>query len=371
VKTFPGPHPLKPKTTLWTALSLVALGNCLLWWQYCEPSVYWSALSAIGQIAAIPALLFAAYSFKKGAKMQHYEQIDGMYADLLKVSLEVECLSRPELCTDRTKRHQYDTYAYMLWNFIETIFDRCDDDEDLIETWSPVMDYEAHRHRAWLAHPRNRLRFKRAFLEYLHGRYGIGSFAWRRATLSDLSQISALQQSFFGPDAIPAGQYVDWFRQSPTGFFVIESLGPERKFLGHVTLLAIQDGVFQRYLSGAIKESAITADQLIKSGAAASRHLYLESIIIPEREDRRKLRPYLWETIGLMIESLNVGPVEKVYAMAATDDGKRFLQAARFARITPPSGGPRVDQHEMYGADYADLIRLMQPGTNEPSTMTG
>jgi hypothetical protein len=44
---------------------------------------------------------------------------------------------------------QYDAYAFMVWNFLETVHDRCQEEPTLLGTWAPVVAAENELHRGW------------------------------------------------------------------------------------------------------------------------------------------------------------------------------------------------------------------------------
>ena len=54
----------------------------------------------------------------------------------------------------------------MVWNFVETIFDRCQgwSKRRLRETWYPIIAAENAVHRQWFELPENRRRFKQSFV---------------------------------------------------------------------------------------------------------------------------------------------------------------------------------------------------------------
>ncbi|MDZ4081712.1 MAG: hypothetical protein U1E10_02155, partial [Bdellovibrionales bacterium] len=60
-----------------------------------------------------------------------------------------------------------DLYAFMVWNFIETIVDRCQNNKALSETWSPIILVEAKKHYAWFVKPENKDKFKESFRNYV------------------------------------------------------------------------------------------------------------------------------------------------------------------------------------------------------------
>lgn len=108
----------------------------------------------------------------KAAKSSHYSELDRFYADLLKLALEEPTLRRPQHFENDEIAEKYDIYAFMIWNFIETIHDRClelcdgHDDEgyaSLRGTWQPIIVAEDNIHRGWILAEMERE--KRRFLE--------------------------------------------------------------------------------------------------------------------------------------------------------------------------------------------------------------
>lgn len=126
-------------------------------------TLFWTAFAAIGQFIAFPALLFAAWTFFRAAKIQHYDDLDDMYADLLKAALDKPYLRSPKKCESEAQREEYSIYAFMIWNFLETIFDRIGSDSDLKTTWMPIVIYEADTHREWFHTLTHHCRFKESF----------------------------------------------------------------------------------------------------------------------------------------------------------------------------------------------------------------
>ena len=135
-------------------------------------STMWTAVGAIAQgvasFLAIAALIYSMTSFKKSLMLSHYEALDRMYFDLLNI-----VMTHPEFVNpaslDGEKKKKYDSYAFMVWNFIETIYDRCGANQHLRLTWCPIMEYEASLHRDWLERPENARKFKQKFLQFVRG----------------------------------------------------------------------------------------------------------------------------------------------------------------------------------------------------------
>lgn len=115
-------------------------------------------------------LVGAALSARKLAdaqRLENYTEIDQMYLSLLSMAIERPYLLEPAGITDPMHRLQYDTYAYAVWNFLETIFDRCRTDPVLRTTWYPVLAFERRRHRAWFEAPVNQPKFRQAFRDFV------------------------------------------------------------------------------------------------------------------------------------------------------------------------------------------------------------
>ena len=132
---------------------------------------------ALGSIGIVFTLLYSVWSFKTTLRDAYYAEIDRVYFELLKIGLE-----RPELLSyptapDPAKADQYGAYAFMVWNFLETIFDRCQgwSKRRLRETWFPIIAAENDLHRAWFELPENRRRFKQRFVRFIEEQYPVRS----------------------------------------------------------------------------------------------------------------------------------------------------------------------------------------------------
>jgi hypothetical protein len=128
---------------------------------------------ALGSIGIVFTLLYSVWSFTTTLRDAYYAELDRVYFELLKIGLE-----RPELLSypaspDPAKAGQYGAYAFMVWNFLETIFDRCQgrSKRRLRETWFPIIAAENDLHRAWFELPENRRRFKQRFVRFIETQY--------------------------------------------------------------------------------------------------------------------------------------------------------------------------------------------------------
>ncbi len=132
---------------------------------------------ALGSMGIVFTLFYSVWSFTTTLRDAYYAEIDRVYFELLKIGLE-----RPELLAypaspDPANASQYGAYAFMVWNFVETIFDRCQgwSNRRLRETWYPIIAAENALHRAWFELPENRLRFKQRFVRFIETQYPVPS----------------------------------------------------------------------------------------------------------------------------------------------------------------------------------------------------
>ena len=131
----------------------------------------WTAISSImGVIAttlAIFALIYSMRTYRKTMQIVHYGEIDKMYFEILK-----EALAKPHLVQKNIERSteqevEYDIYAFIIWNFLESIYDRCMLDHDLQKTWFPIIEAERKIHLSWIQESENRAKFKAEFLSFI------------------------------------------------------------------------------------------------------------------------------------------------------------------------------------------------------------
>lgn len=139
---------------------------------------FWSLLidGAAALLAAIAVLLYTVFWFRDKA-VNHYTVFDQTYLEILKLGLERPWLRDPAYTSkykeaaDLNERGRYETYAFICWNFCETIVDK--GDEELMKTWGCVIDTENELHRAWFEQPENAGKFKDEFRAWIAERYPV------------------------------------------------------------------------------------------------------------------------------------------------------------------------------------------------------
>jgi hypothetical protein len=134
---------------------------------------------AAGSIGIVATLFYSVWSFRTTLRDAYYSELDREYFELLKIGLE-----RPDLITfgaspDPAKAREYAAYAFMVWNFVETIYDRCQGrfKQRLRDTWYPIIAAENALHRAWFDLPENRSKFKPSFVRFIETQYVLANAA--------------------------------------------------------------------------------------------------------------------------------------------------------------------------------------------------
>jgi hypothetical protein len=156
--------------------SVISWESASIWDQ-----IAWVAavVGGIGAGVAIPAIALSMFKFRKQTQAEHYRQLDEMYFQVQSFGMTYPEVAWPERrAVDQDTAARYDIYAAMVWNFIETLFDRCLDRKELWDTWQPAIIYEGVLHREWFNEAENRVRYKESFQEFMNA----GAFAPKEKT---------------------------------------------------------------------------------------------------------------------------------------------------------------------------------------------
>lgn len=123
--------------------------------------------SSFATILSAIAILLYIILWYKDKHANTYDTIDLTYLEILKIGIEHPSFRDRELTSDYCNRLtgldrvRYETYAYIVWNFCETIIDK--GDNQLLKTWSVVIETESCLHRYWFENPENFPKFKDSF----------------------------------------------------------------------------------------------------------------------------------------------------------------------------------------------------------------
>ena len=134
---------------------------------------------AFGSIGIVATLFYSVWSFRTTLRDAYYSELDREYFELLKIGLEKPYLVTFAASPDRAKEAEYGAYAFMVWNFVETIYDRCQGrfKQRLRDTWYPIIEAENALHRAWFDRPQNISKFKPSFVAFIQTKYALKAAA--------------------------------------------------------------------------------------------------------------------------------------------------------------------------------------------------
>lgn len=135
---------------------------------WAKAQVIAEALAAIGIVVT---LFYSLWSFSRSLRDSYYAELDRVYFELLKIALERPYLIDFVTTPDPGRQREYDVYAFMVWNFLETIVDRCKGNKALCDTWYPIVAAENALHRNWFDRPDNKCKFKQGFIDFIEKRY--------------------------------------------------------------------------------------------------------------------------------------------------------------------------------------------------------
>lgn len=174
-----------------------------------------SVLSLAASVGiSLVALAISLYTFRAQRRESSYSDIDGTYAQILKLAVQTPFLRDRRrtscyflLAEDDEYRLQYEAYAFMCWNLLETIFDRQADARahlGVSNTWLPVIEEENRLHFHWFC--RNLRLFKGQFQGFVMSK--LNSLSVQMGGSADLDQIYPRLMRDFPPDELKSrGQF--------------------------------------------------------------------------------------------------------------------------------------------------------------------
>lgn len=182
-----------------------------------------------------------------------------------------------------------------------------------------------------------------------------------QASPEEMNWIADLEQQVYMPgDAVPRNVLKEWYNSNPTGFSVIRMKNGQK--IGHIDLLPVRPATFSAFVEGQIIEKDIRGDSLYSpADRDLIRDLYVESVIVlPPKgySNAPAVLCILREFGGLVQRVCDPQKVERVYAIAASNSGKRLLQRLGFDLIA--RGDKRADGHDLFVAAFADLASNIQ-----------
>ena len=132
---------------------------------------FWGILmDSLSTVLAAIAIFIYIFFWIKDKTSSNYDVFDAIYLDILKIGMDKPAFRNIEKTQNYKEVFvdegliQYEIYAFISWNFVETIFDKSDD--ELLVTWGPAIKYEASLHKEWMKDPINKVKFKESFYNF-------------------------------------------------------------------------------------------------------------------------------------------------------------------------------------------------------------
>ena len=164
----------------------------------------------------------------------------------------------------------------------------------------------------------------------------------------DFDQIYQLDKSVFTQaDLIPKDIFLQWFSVNKNTFNI---LCIDEKIIGYYSILPLKPNVLRKFLKGNICEiDFISKDILSEQEAQYSKEIYFFSTVV-DRGYRQRGFQLLKRLVDELKTKTTYPQAQKVYATAATSDGRRLLQKLGFVKIADSAG--RKDRHDLYEYSY-------------------
>lgn len=129
-------------------------------------------MDSISTILAAAAIFLYIIFWYKDKTSNNYDVFDSLYMDILKTGMEhphfrdISKTKSYKSSFDENSLIQYEIYAYISWNFLETLLDK--GDKQLLVTWLPVIKYETSIHFEWFRASENQVKFKKEFIQQIN-----------------------------------------------------------------------------------------------------------------------------------------------------------------------------------------------------------
>jgi hypothetical protein len=126
-------------------------------------------------IVSFAAILISIVTWIKSRNDSTYDIFDITYLDILKIAIENPKFRDSSLTNNyfenfkADEKRKYEIYAFICFNFCETIFDKSND--KLMKTWSPIVAIEVQLHRSWFIDKGNSTKFKLEFIDYVNNEF--------------------------------------------------------------------------------------------------------------------------------------------------------------------------------------------------------
>jgi len=127
----------------------------------------------ISIVISVVALFVSIWTWRFTYLLRRYETADNLLLEIHKIELEHPEFRDTEWCrqavdhSDKSIRYTYDTFACMVWNFLETLYDRYGEKNLRKSPFFSVMKDLSRRHSTWFFKEENFSCFNPQLVKFL------------------------------------------------------------------------------------------------------------------------------------------------------------------------------------------------------------
>ncbi|GEM_PF-5303128 len=173
----------------------------------------------------------------------------------------------------------------------------------------------------------------------------------------DIPEIHRLCEEYFGDDLLPAELRRDWLKRDRNSFRVMKNLNG--RIVSFFTVLFVKDYYFSQFIRGNLIERDLLDHSIISQTTAqgpGEDSIYI-SVVVGKENSKLGLCTllYLVKYIDLLRRFRRI---DKIYALAATDAGRRNIELLNFELYS--SASKRKDKEDLYIFDCEKISNLYQ-----------
>ena len=133
-------------------------------------------LGCLATIMSGIAIVVSLLVYHWNRNTSSYSDLDALYMGVLKIGIENPDFRNEAKTTkgvfEGDDLVKYETYAYMVWNVCETVYDRTGGRGGNWKTWKPIIEAEYRLHGKWFMKEENHHKFKEEFIGFVEKEFG-------------------------------------------------------------------------------------------------------------------------------------------------------------------------------------------------------
>ncbi len=165
---------------------------------------------------------------------------------------------------------------------------------------------------------------------------------------SELREANGMATLFYGGDAVQDEIVEQWRLRNSLMYACI--VGASNEIESSFGVMPLTDSFMDQFIGGKVKETDITADDILTSSECRSTNrLYISGVVVRDpRSPRGQLRAsaMIWAMLMYLKKIYSLRKPRTVYALAVTKEGEKLLKHLEFQLVSRSS--QRADNHNLY-----------------------